>query len=339
MFPITQHSHKLLILVVAAFAFSACRHMTEPQDTGWQYRNASTTSNLVISQFLDSKTGFVGGDGGAVLKTVDGGEHWNVIAHLAVSSESGNFVYGVHFADEMNGFATGDGYNIWRTVNGGSSWQQIPLNTNGQNFRCLTFASPMVGLAGTADAYSNPPGMNGELWRTVDGGTTWQMVKSISNGSFYNIQFTSATNGIATGKFGAAYYTVDGGLTWGAATTDVPFYQITHTTFLNATTAFASAMLINYTGAPPDSSCILRSDDAGHSWHTIYRTSYGVQGISSNGSTITAAGYAGSVLESKDGGATWSHSSLGDDRWLDVAYPDAHHTVMIGEKGHVVTRD
>jgi photosystem II stability/assembly factor-like uncharacterized protein len=340
-----MHYRSTVLSILVAISISSCRQVSQPsEDAGWQYRNSGTTADLIITQVFNSNTVYIGGGNplsragdGVVLKSKDNGSNWQSAGTIPVSSESGQNVYGVAWLTEQHGFAVGDGHSIWSTTNGGTNWTPQTLYTS-QNFRCITFASPMVGIAGTADAYSAPPGMNGDLWRTSDGGITWTMITSINIGSFYNIQFSSATNGVVTGKFGAAYYTNDAGLTWTPGTTDAPMYQLTHTTFINAQTGFASALLINYAGAAPDSGRILRTDDGGHSWHTIYTANFGIQGIASNGNNILAAGYNGNVLESHNAGASWSQSSVGSDRWIDVAR-NSDRWILIGTNGRIATRD
>jgi photosystem II stability/assembly factor-like uncharacterized protein len=342
----------LAVIGITTLSLNSCRQSVTTErdtvyvqapdldDSTWVYRQTGTTSDLVISQFLSPQLGFVAGDNGTVLRSTDSGTTWTKLASVPVSSESGQVVYGIHFFDATNGLAVGDGYNVWRTNDGGGTWSATPLST-AYNPRCLAFASSLVGILGTADAYSSPPGSNGELWRTSDGGASWSRVLAVSNGSFYHIRFTSAMNGIALGKFGSSYWTSDGGQTWTAGTNDAPTYQLTRSTVLNGQTGFACGIRQLSDGtADPTGGSLLRTDDGGHTWSTIDRTSYPVQGVASGVSGIlTAAGYAGNVLESTDSGTSWQHSTLGSDRWIDVNYATASRTVMIGAGGHLVTRD
>ena len=55
--------------------------------------------------------------GGTILKTTDGGNHWQ-----PQTSGTTNFLYGVSFTDVNTGTAVGFGGTILRTTNGGSSW-------------------------------------------------------------------------------------------------------------------------------------------------------------------------------------------------------------------------
>jgi photosystem II stability/assembly factor-like uncharacterized protein len=303
---------------------------TGNHSTSWSYRQSGTSSGLVISQFLSPNLGYVAGENGVVLKTTDVGNTWRALT----SVYGGGTLYGVSFTSEMNGFTIGDGSNVHHTTDGGMTWSDYSLPTS-KVLRCICFVNPMLGFVGTADPRSSPPGYEGEIYRTTDGGDSWDLVKSIYDGSFYNIQFATATNGIATGKFGTTYWTSDAGTTWISGSNDAPNAQFTHTAFTTATDGFAVA------ASDPDHGVILRTTDAGHSWTTIKTIPYQLQGIAipSNNSIITAAGFYGNLLESTDNGTTWTESKLGTDRWMDLTYGSATRAIMIGSLGHIVTRD
>jgi photosystem II stability/assembly factor-like uncharacterized protein len=64
--------------------------------------------------FINSSTGWIGGNGGEVAKTTDGGTTW-----VGVGGVTG-LVYGMFFKDENNGWIA-TYYGIYRTQNGGNS--------------------------------------------------------------------------------------------------------------------------------------------------------------------------------------------------------------------------
>jgi photosystem II stability/assembly factor-like uncharacterized protein len=143
-------------------------------------------------------------------------------------------------------------------------------------------------------------------------------------------------NGVALGRYGVSYWTADRGYTWNAGSTDQPNSLISRSTFISATTGFAVASLL----ADNVHGYILRTDDAGHTWHTVQSYPLGLDGIASNGSgVITAVGFGGIVVESTDGGATWSQSNAGTSRWSDIQYASQGRAVLFGVNGKIVTRD
>src|SRR6266480_7552754 len=86
----------------------------------WLPVNSGTTNNLNGAHLLDSGTGFVVGDAGAILKTTDAGATWSPLA-----SGTTNILYGVYFLDANQGVAVGDQGLILRTTDGGSMWQTV----------------------------------------------------------------------------------------------------------------------------------------------------------------------------------------------------------------------
>src|SRR6266516_1220259 len=86
----------------------------------WSVVDSGTTNNLNSAHLLDSGTGFVVGDAGAILKTTDAGATWSPLA-----SGTTNILYGVYFLDANQGVAVGDQGLILRTTDGGSMWQTV----------------------------------------------------------------------------------------------------------------------------------------------------------------------------------------------------------------------
>ncbi len=299
----------------------------------WVYRTSGITNDFISGQFVSATLGFFGGTNGAIIRTSDAGNTWQNLTPVGVSSESGTGVYGIHFFDNSRGVAIGDGYSVWGTSNGGSTWNANTLSTS-YNLRSIGFATPTLGFIGTSNAYSSPPGMDGELWQTTDGGSTWKNVRTLSSGAVYDIDFGDALNGFALCRYGATLWTSDGGTTWNPGSTDRPGVSFSRSTFTTPKTALATALLDSTNGY------IMRTDDAGRTWRTVQSYPFFVQGITNNGNgVITAAGYFGRIVESTDGGATWTVSRLGTERWLDVKYAGVGRSVIVGIKGHVATRD
>ncbi len=314
--------------------------------SGWTYHSAGN-SGLVALQFTDGKNfpaaeWNVGGSNGVVLRSTDTGKTWPAVTPVP----NGGTLYGIWFFDQWKGFALGDG-GLWRTNDGGQSWNGMYLNSN-YYLRSLYFVDKSVGFIGTADPTQNPlPGQNGEIWKTSDGGATWNEVYNtmVSNsqpgtGGIYNFQFTSATHGIATGKFGMVLVTNDGGNTWTQGNSGVTG-SIAHTAFVGGNTIFA-VVLGNSYDWPADTvgGAVIKTTDGGMNWQTVQTTSYAPQGIATNGNgVITAAGFGGNILESRDNGMTWAHGSFGGDRWINIGYAAPYRAVMIGTFGHLVTRD
>ncbi|HEY3874360.1 MAG TPA: hypothetical protein VGM92_02705 [Candidatus Kapabacteria bacterium] len=311
----------------------------------WIYRSSGTTDPLITSQFVNSSVGFVGGGflfgsagTGIILGTSDAGTTWQIDnSTIATTGTGGNDVYGLAFLDPQNGFAVGDGENVYHTVDGGITWSPTASNSS-DLLRSIWFQDANNGFVGTSDPEDQGSGVShdGHILVTHDGGDTWSMGYASSAGGIYRIQFINSSNGIALGYWGSALWTSDGGTSWNLGSTDQSQSRtiIVGSTFTTATTGFCVCYIDQTHGA------ILRTDDAGHSWHTIQNVSAGLSGIATNGNgIITACGEAGMIVESTDGGTTWKTSTLGTQRWISLQYPTSDRTVVVGVNGRIATRD
>ncbi len=316
-------------------------HDTTVITTGsWNPSSSGTSEDLVIGQFVNSTTGFVSGLAGAFLATGDAGTTWNLRSSAPVfSGTNTGAIYGLSFFDAQTGFAAGEQRDISMTTDGGLNWNPMDASNvpSTELIRSLYFIDRNTGFVGTSDAYTGGP--SGSICQTTDGGQTWNPIFH-TQGGIYNIDFnipgSNGMNGIALGRYGVAYWTTDRGTTWKAGSTDQTGSLIARSTFTSATTGFAVATAI----ADNVHGNILRTDDAGHTWHTVYSLPLGLCGIASNGNgTITAVGFGGVIIESTDGGTTWSQSNAGTSRWIDIRYASQGRAVLFGVNGKIVTRN
>ncbi|MBI5701547.1 hypothetical protein HZC34_06905 [Candidatus Saganbacteria bacterium] len=84
------------------------------------YDSSSEGTGLNSVYFIDTATGYAVGNGGAILKTTDGGATWT-----AQTSGSTQILNDVYFLNSSVGWASGDNGTILRTVDGGTNWASI----------------------------------------------------------------------------------------------------------------------------------------------------------------------------------------------------------------------
>ena len=80
--------------------------------------NSGVTTSLNSVYFIDGSNGFVCGDNGVIMKSVNGGTVWTP-SNTGVGSEKLNSIY---FKDATNGVVVGNSGKVYITANGGSSW-------------------------------------------------------------------------------------------------------------------------------------------------------------------------------------------------------------------------
>ena len=169
----------------------------------------------------------------------------------------------------------GDGL-IDRTTDGGATWEQTDTFP-GQVISRIRFVNDALGFAVSNGSHWNANSTidlpdSGNVYRTTDGGDSWQTVLSTTGTGFSGVWFTDAMNGCVTRNDGVILRTTDGGTNWLATTIDLaPPFLLTAVTGTPSGTLYASGYRADNSGA-----IILSSVDAGASWQVDHYSSTGV---------------------------------------------------------------
>ncbi|MGI9103560.1 MAG: VPS10 domain-containing protein [Terriglobales bacterium] len=137
----------------------------------------------------DPNVFYFGGVAGGVWKTIDAGANWkpltdkepiSSIGSIAVSESDHNTIYiGTGEACIRGNITYGDG--VWKTVDGGRSWKNVGLRDSRQIGAVIVHpANPniaFVAALGHVYAASSERG----IFRTLDGGVTWQKVLYVND--------------------------------------------------------------------------------------------------------------------------------------------------------------
>ncbi len=167
----------------------------------WLPQDSDATTNLRGVAFVDLDYGWVVGDGGTIIHTVDGGETWQ-----PQSSNTDVRLSSVVFADANRGWAIGDGGTVLRTSDGGVNWQ-LHTGLSEKNLHALALVDTRTLWA---------VGDGGAVLQTTDGGSTW-VPRTIREGlqeSLTGVAFGDVSNGVIVSAGGTVYTTMDGGNTW-----------------------------------------------------------------------------------------------------------------------------
>lgn len=164
----------------------------------WQARQLPSDSKLRAIAFLDSRRGFVAGNGGVLLATEDGGETWRRVEVPAQEN-----LTSIWFTGEL-GWITGWNGAILHSGDGGKTWVRQRSGVL-QGLECVYFADEKHGWA---------VGWVGTVVRTSDGGRTWQLAPTGSFWAINSVFFRDAKSGWAVGFDGQILRSRDGGLTW-----------------------------------------------------------------------------------------------------------------------------
>ncbi|MEO5643141.1 MAG: YCF48-related protein [Bacteroidia bacterium] len=216
--------------------------------------NINATYQLTPLYFTDVNNGFTGGTKNnttqALLKTTDNGTNWIEITPDPVSTEAINSVY---FITPLNGFAA-TASMLYATTNGGVSWTAHTLSfvINDMKFTDMnngivcgsnttTYAAEMMkttdgGQSWTSMLTATDPNLfvnsflkqdilssgtlftsfqySNTLFKSIDGGLTWDTIVVDSVFSIHDFQFTTPLLGHVLSDYGQIFVTYDGGQTW-----------------------------------------------------------------------------------------------------------------------------
>lgn len=241
----TVTSRDELVLVsdgVAGLQLVENLHYEDPGGgLSWEVLDSDVSEHLFGVQFVDRDRGWVVGEDGLILHTVNGGDDWEIqpsgiatdlndlcfldanlgwavgsggrilktvdggLSWSILPSGTGELLNAMVFIDENEGWVVGSGPIILHTTDGGASWQQQSCPT-GYGLSDVDFVDSEHGWIAGGDA--------GQILRSNNGGENWYIVNTGSIYPFFAIDFVSTTTGWAVGMFGEIMKTVNGGLSW-----------------------------------------------------------------------------------------------------------------------------
>jgi photosystem II stability/assembly factor-like uncharacterized protein len=318
-------------------------------------------------------TFYFGSVGGGVWKTTNAGRTWTPvfdsqpvgsIGAIGVAPSSPNIVYvGTGEADMRSQISYGNG--VYKSTDGGRTWKHLGLDDTRQIGRVVVDPKnpDVVFVAALGHAYGPNPERG--VFRSKDGGATWQKVLFQNDGvgavdlaidpKDPKIVYATLWNtrrppwSIYPPSYGPGsglYKSVDGGTTWKALTAGLPSEAVGR---IGVAVALSSPRRV-YAIVDAKQGGLYRSDDAGATW-TMVSSDNRVWGrgwyfckvvVDPRNADIVYVSNT-SLYRSTDGGKTWAAikgAPGGDDYhqlWID---PDDPARMVLGsDQGAVVSVD
>jgi photosystem II stability/assembly factor-like uncharacterized protein len=273
--------------------------------------------------FLDSKRGWVAGDGGAVLRTEDGGRIWT-----RQSVETKDAVNDIYFRDKSDGYLLA-GDAVFFTEDGGATWRAAT------RFRSETFGGAEPELYSVRFTSKKRGWIVGSLSRgdrvvdslvlqTTDGGVSWQRQRVPVQDELIHLDFDGDKRGWIVGSAGRILHTRDSGDSWTLQTsgTQATLY---HVDFRGDDDGWVVG----------ERGTILRTTDGGATWATvaapIRTTLLSVKFI--NGEEGWAVGRGGVILRTSDEGQTWVVQETNTKANLYALFMDKKFGWAVGANG------
>lgn len=224
---------------------------TEAEDD-WHFIGPLTIGGRILDIACppgDDDIIYVGTASGGVLKSTNGGETWDnifdaqstlSIGDIAIDPIENNKIY-VGTGEPGNGVGsvTYDGNGIYRSTDDGATWTNIGLTTGGNTGRIAINPqnTNIIFAAMLGDLFQNTPDRG--IYRTEDGGTTWEKVLFINdstggidvciNPENPNIVYAATWERVRrynrrdyAGQGSRVYRSEDGGDTWEMLTNGLP---------------------------------------------------------------------------------------------------------------------
>ncbi len=287
-----------LFLLFAVTVSQINLYATTKDDVNWNvvYNDSENVFRNLF--FINENVGYVVGNGGIIMKTVDGGTNWTV-----QNSGVSVILNDVYFVNSSVGYVVGNKTDdsdeiVLKTVDGGNTWTRLTLDDalDRRNFYGVWFTDENNGVI---------VGLGGTIVRTTDGGNTWARQTVAGGNSLWDVTFVNSATGFASGDNGRIIKTTDGGITWhdkNSGNTGVQFIQ-----FYGENVGYAAGL----------GGFIKKTVDGGETWDYAY--TYGnpfdgyfdFRALSVIGENeVYVSGYDDSgqpfFAKTADGGATWT---------------------------------
>ena len=190
------------------------------------------------------------------------------------------------------------------------------------NLYAVEFVSEKLGFVA---------GYSGSLFRTQDGGKTWDGIYLGVNELIRRVSFTDKNNGWAVGHRGSILHSVDGGMTWVVQKTDKGNY-LRDISFFD----------VNNGWAVGHGAHIWHTSNGGESWESQQLSGYkgrdlprlhGVVAKDANNAILV--GEFGVIAHTEDGGQLWSISYNGEKSTLLSLAKTEKGAVTVGLDGAI----
>ncbi len=311
---------KLVLILLTVLSL----HSLEAQT--WHELEVGTTENLNKVYFVNDSAGFILGNNGLLLKTINGGNSWEILT-LTVQHN----LTAISFANEEVGFING-----LKTTDGGTTW--IP-QVSSEDYGLLYAYTENRILAGHGTSF------NGLIYESNDGGQSWDTIYNFGGLTMFNdCDFVNPNVGYVSSWYsGHLFNTTDAGVTWNELVID----EVDGNSWASddfRSVAFPSQAI----GLVTHQSGVLKTPDAGITWSEIkpagINTGFYPQSIlapSTNRYILVGSGNTTpfeKIYETFDGGSSWVGSANTTENMSNVAC-SAVNCFAVGSNGTVYRKE
>ncbi|MDH5597602.1 MAG: hypothetical protein OEY34_00675, partial [Cyclobacteriaceae bacterium] len=365
-----------LLYFILIFLASAQEKKADKSFEKLTYRNVgpSRGGRSTVVEGIESVPGtfFMGTTGGGLWKTVNYGNSWENISDgffstgsigaIDVSKSNPKVVYCGTGSDGIRSNII-SGKGVYKSEDGGKKWQHIGLDRTGQigAVEIHPDNENIVFVAAIGQAFN--PGEDRGVYRTLDGGKSWDKVLYISDSTgFADLEFSPDDPNtiyaaawqverkpwtiVSGGRQGGIYKSIDGGANWKKLKDGLPEGLIGKID-LSVSKADPNR-LYALVEAPEGKGGLYRSDNRGESFVLIstkkelldrpfYYCNIDVNPQNADVIYVSATQF----WKSKDGGKTWQRKSTphGDNHGIWINPSDTSIAIQANDGGANITLD
>jgi photosystem II stability/assembly factor-like uncharacterized protein len=262
-------------------------HTTQDSGAEWLPREPKLKDNISDIFFRNRDEGWLvtgGPTGSRILKTMDGGENWELVFQLTVDpgtrSSDVPVLYSVAFPSKKQGWVVGDAGRILHSEDGGKTWRRQESGVRDE----------LVHVKFINDKRGWVVGAKGTILYTDDSGRTWERQTSGTTNHLYHVETRGKENAWIVGDKGVVLRTTNAGVSWERVAVETT-QNLLNIAFSND----KNGWIIGWNGT------ILRSGDGGKTWigqESGTRTH--LYGISASKKEVWVVGAEGLVLKYSD---------------------------------------
>lgn len=278
--------------------------------TEWEQTNGPEGGYMTSIEIdsADPDVLYLGGAGGGLFKSLDGGETWDALPQFL---EPGQVIRQLHLDPAQPGRVYASTGAVYRSDDGGDTFEMVLGVPAGVSQLAISTSDPGTLVAGTWD---------GRVLRTTDGGDSWSDLgfPTPPNSSVATVAVASTdeiwagTREWSDNADGQLFHTIDGGSTWilidnmdQAPDSDIQSILIDP---LDPAIVYVGLMQSYNAFLGSDARAALRTEDGGGSWSAlplpqIYVSAINLMGVTSYDRTLYV-GIGGSLFKSMDGGTS-----------------------------------
>lgn len=212
----------------------------------------------------------------------------------------------------------------------GAEQANIYAQTTGNNFDIIelqksgflydiAFANNEVGYAGSGCYYTTDDCPETTLYKTLDGGKTWELIHQFGiTGVIVSVEIIDENRLYVLPEYGEVQYSNDGGETWTTILVDENINRFEQLQFIDKNIGFVIGSV--YTQGVGYHNVLLKTTDAGQTWTEIYYAADENNKFESyfmvNHQTGFVTAKNGEIHQTIDGGTTWNPIQLSSNPYV-----------------------